>query len=63
MTMTDPAPHDNGESEWVYVYRTAAREVAELIEDVTPSLKAYVPHFSYFLLDEGRVKLPDLADF
>jgi hypothetical protein len=47
----------NGERPW-----TAVREVADLVEDVPAGLKAYVPRFSYFLLDEGRVKLPDLAD-
>jgi hypothetical protein len=47
----------NGERNW-----TAARELADLIEQVPLGLKRYIPHFRYFLLDEARVKLPDQAN-
>lgn len=46
----------NGEEEW-----SAPRDLAELIEHVDETAESYVPRLRYWVIDEGRYDLSDLA--
>ncbi|MGF1546758.1 MAG: Rpn family recombination-promoting nuclease/putative transposase [Thiotrichales bacterium] len=45
----------NGSGRW-----SAARELAELIEPLPPSMSTYRPNQRYFVLDEGRLEIEQL---